>query len=617
MKMSIKRANSKQLCNSFPEVYERFFRSSEVVTSAPFSFIWFGDHSCYYGAPVVVSTLPMRAWCGLEPTSDGEVELIDYVEYDRRTNSFTEPITPDDFVRKVVTKEVKSFIQRFASKQKVGFKIRLIFELRTSSGYNAMAAASAALGTALSLYFNFIEPGDLTDWQQTPFTKLVQKSKHNDFDRILRFGWRVVSGYHGGFSSGGSVFAALVGAEQPIVYTTNWRDSAGEGALPINATNNPEVIGEISYWPRRLGDFVGTKKADIIWPIDYCLIFSGETRPEAIAIRSTSAVREDFVSLQSQTKEWFSFIDPKSKDKPYILDLIERTPRNSFWNNVIGTMAIMTLEGISSFEDLLTHGSHEEPIRRFANAINLHHQLLRVVRATSASLQNLASAFREVSYKYNYQLESSAKLVGAGHGGSLLFVSQIGRMREIIPEVVAQQQRVNNPNVSIDYASWVDGKDEVGIRLDQDLRRGIFSQFVTPQTVRITKVDKDAKNVQLTTVDQLPELSANSRMLVDLRDNTIFIEGEQIGSNQLHSSKITAKILRELLLDGGLAKNSLFGSYGDDRNSMQSKIITPINRLIESKFGVKNFLELRGGLTDFTIKFGPQRFAVVFVESVQ
>ena len=281
-------------------------------------------------------------------------------------------------------------------------------------------------------------------------------------------------------------------------------------------------------------------------------------------------------------------------------------------------LGINTLEGIDAFTDLMIEGSSEISLRRFAKTISTHHQLLRIIGASSRVLDRLRNAFRDATYKAGYELETSAKLIGSGHGGDLLVVTPIGRARELMAKVIKEQRAKLSNEINISYVSWLDGLGKTGSRVEQSLSHKIYSKFVSQHSLQIAHLNRAGLyHHDLYTLEEFHREFPKMDLVCDLRDHKMYLRGEQIQSDELHSAKVSCDILSLLMKQPSkyVPKDELsVGSYAEDRNTMQSKIVSPINKLVELRLKAKSFVEIHGGLADFSLQLTPGEVDCYIIE---
>ena len=94
-------------------------------------------------------------------------------------------------------------------------------------------------------------------------------------------------------------------------------------------------------------------------------------------------------------------------------------------------------------------------------------------------------------------------------------------------------------------------------------------------------------------------------LLLDKVEGDVYIRGRKLTSKEIFSSSATVEILSILLENYGKTISNLKlppSSYSQDRNEMQSKIVSPILAIFKKITNKELPLELSGGLTEFSMK---------------
>jgi hypothetical protein len=136
------------------------------------------------------------------------------------------------------------------------------------------------------------------------------------------------------------------------------------------------------------------------------------------------------------------------------------------------------------------------------------------------------------------------------------------------------------------YANRVDGVEHEGVKFEQDIEKGIYSEFL------------DSSSCVLKTSDGKVKLGECEKMinehkqgiLLDMLNNKIYIHGRKLTSSDLHSQTATVDILKILIENIGKdVPNIEFASssYSKNKNDMQGKIIIPLIELVQKEFGKK------------------------------
>jgi len=109
-------------------------------------------------------------------------------------------------------------------------------------------------------------------------------------------------------------------------------------------------------------------------------------------------------------------------------------------------------------------------------------------------------------------------------------------------------------------------------------------------------------------------------LLLDPINNEIWVKGEKLDSKQIPTTVSAIKIVKTLLEKiGREVKNDKLpdSTYAEDRNEFQSKIISPLNKVLRQKLGKDLPLVIHGSLEEFHVKISSELpFAIHIVEKI-
>ena len=253
------------------------------------------------------------------------------------------------------------------------------------------------------------------------------------------------------------------------------------------------------------------------------------------------------------------------------------------------------------------------------NAIKKYRRMFPILRRDVSRTSEFCFLLEHI-IKKNYNYEVAAKPLGAGGGGDILLVAPVCILETHLPEVFKHLKSIFNKNLYLDYASWLDGYEEEGVRVEQHLAEGIKSKFISEGTVSLRRwKGEPTSEAELSSLDELEKERKDIDLLIDIPENKIYIKGEKLTSKQLHSASATIEILKVLLENIGKSisnKKLPESSYSSDRNEMQSKIVTPLTKIIKQKTGKKLPLKVTGGLIDFYIKLDKSDLDIRILEKM-
>ena len=605
--------NSKSLQEHFPQVYRDFFSKCPIAVSAPGSFIWSGEYASIFGGFSITQLLPCRVYVGIEPRSTTEMANGLYLVFNPSLGKF-ESHPYDPLIRAEIFKLLKVEIKKIAIKSKYqGFVLHILSEVPTERGLNTSGAISAALATALHLtYQKNSKPEEIKKWLSLSLSDLT---RNHLFDQIFRLAWKIESIYHAGVTSGRGAFVPFVHSAYPVIYfMINQSPSWGSEPKKIF-----EAIDKSKYWGFRLNEFFDFEVPSYHWPIDFGLIYSGYENSTASIIRMIPNIQEDFMEVAGKIKEKIhqKITDPKDREACRFYD---HGGKEAAWEKIIEALGIISLKIASSLETLLRKGYSEEHLQEFFKSLNQYQNILHILEASTTSIDHICFSVFERGRKLDIVSGVGAKLTGAGHGGDVVFAAPIGIFRKSVEELINELRTFYNKEISLDYASWIDGYEEEGIKVEQCLEGKIYSSFVSRGIAKVIHLNKQGNlHTDLYTLEEYKNLKKEADLLLDNINNEIYVKGQHLTSKEIHSASKTIDIVQFLLNHVGKEiKNSDFpeSSYTRDRNELQGKVIGPLIKIVNRKIGYKLNLKINGGIVDFWVKLEPGNLDIYLLEEI-
>lgn len=166
------------------------------------------------------------------------------------------------------------------------------------------------------------------------------------------------------------------------------------------------------------------------------------------------------------------------------------------------------------------------------------------------------------------------------------------------------------------YANWVDGIEYQGLKFEQDLNHGIYSEFLDSSSCILKTTDG---KVQIGTYDTMIK-NYKTGILLDMIHNKIYLNGRKLTSEDLHSQTATVAILKILIENIGkdiINKDFSISSYSKNKNDMLGKIVLPLIELIEKETGKKLPLICKGSMYDFYLKLNASDIYIAILDKFQ
>ena len=614
--------NSKSLQEHFPDVYRAFFSRSVIVISTTRMFTWAGEYSEMFGGLNIMQKLPLRIYIGLEPINTKKIKIGLFKTFTPYRSIFSDTVF-NDLIEQELAKFIYSLLPDIGYRgNPKGFIINILTELPLECGLGSVGSLAAALTSALFLYFGQVSPEMIKNWSNYSTQQLINNPKLK-FQIIHRMAWEMEGVLDLFPVSGIRSFTSMISSVYPIVYFTK-KDKSIENIDIIESASNPEesrkIIRKTRYWALRYEEILKFKCL-LTWPIDFGLIFSGDYRVTGNILRSLGQVRQFLNQTSDYVKEEFQDLLGSLKGKktlPFFYQICLEEGGDGFWDRYTATMSIASMQVLKGFRELFTRGASDEP---FFKAINLGNNMLKFLDVSTHTIDFICSYIQDRIRLTGENPEMAAvKLTGAGKGGDVLFAVPYGSFRNIIINSVEKLRGKTGKDIWLDYASWLDGFEKEGVKIEQFLTEGIRSKFISEGTVSLKKwTNKEAMVSELSSLERLEKEKKDIDLLIDILEEKIYIKGQKLTSHELHSASTTIEILKILLENTGkniANKNLPESSYSQDRNEMQSKIVSPLTKIVKQLTRKKLLLKITGGLTEFYLKLEPSDLDIRILEKI-
>lgn len=591
--------NSKSLQAKFPEVYREFFSKCPIVVSAPGNFFWTGEYSALSGGLAIKQNLPLRVYIGLEPLNQSIFEIGEVFHFVPSRACF-EPWPMLIKKKEGLINILENWLKNYKTDKKRGYRINFLCEFFIGCGLSSSGAASAGLATALFLYYELLSPQKVKYWSQVPVCKLPLDK---DFDQVFRTAWEIASLFHGGTSSGASCFTSFIPSFYPILYFTEKENKNNQKKY---FTFRIDEIGDLDLKP------------NTDWSIDFGLIYSGDAGSTEGAIRSLEDIRWYLNDLACEWKKIFK--KHKIPQEQILFSKIIRKPKSKILESYIEAVAAISLEVLYGLIWVLASGASKAALPYLLKVLNTNHKLSNSLGGSSGILDEICFLIDKKVRERGDDLGAGCKLTGANTKGDILFVVNYHSLRDKIDELISELRKEIKRNIWLDYASWIDGIETEGIKIEQHLAEGIYSKFVSEGSISLKSFTKEgAIQTELNSLEEFEKIKPKIDLLLDAIENGIYIRGEKLTSKEIPSSSATVEIL-SILLDnlGKSISNSQLpeSSYARDRNEIQSKIVSPLVKIIKTKTRKSLPLKISGGLVEFKMKLDPSDLDIRILNKV-
>lgn len=613
--------NSQSLKKAFPRVYQEFFSRSMIVTSAPGSFIWAGDYTVMEGGFSLLQKVPVRVYVGLEVNSTGKIELNEFNIFNPSIQNFEQGCM-EVSIRNTLTKFISEYFKE--NMATTGITINVLSEVPACRGMNMSGAISVGLALAIDLLLKKIKASEVDDWNNIDLPTLTRKIDLK-FDQVYRLAWKFSSIFHGGVSGGSSAFAPFIKTAYPIIFYSEKRatftpgEKASNTRFPKDVQGNWRIMDQVFYGGIRFEELFHYKTMPH-WPVDFGLIYSGDVRMTATTHISLEEIKDSLKASSNMVKESFAPFLANSAMTPHFYDLVEKDGWRGLWNNYINPTMVVSIEALNAFNELFKKGISENALKNLFAAINRSAEIFRLLNLSSPVLDYICTYFiREMQRMEDFN-GVGLKPVGSGKKGDVLFVLSYHGIRDQIFRVLNDMETSNGFHYFLDYASWIDGIEEDGIKIEQLLEDKIYSDFISPGAVLVKHLKYNGfLHTDLYTHEEFDKMAKKVDLILDEVEETIFVKGRQLTSKDIHSSVATISILKELIKKVGepVANATLpISSYTQDRNELQSKIISPLCKILNTRTKRNLNLKISGGLVNFTVKLGNTGVDIFLIKRV-
>ena len=198
---------------------------------------------------------------------------------------------------------------------------------------------------------------------------------------------------------------------------------------------------------------------------------------------------------------------------------------------------------------------------------------------------------------------------------SFVFMTKFNKSRKTIEKTLEKLTEIWYNDMSLEYASWLDGTSNDWVKIEQRIENGFFSWYVHKDQVYY----KDNKWESFLGDYNTIITKTNNGLLLDMIHNKIYLNGKKLTSANLMSQTTTINILYKLMehiWEDVANKEFEASSYSKNKNEMFGKIVLPLISLIEKETGEKFPLVCKWSIYDFYMKLNPSNIKVVFVRKI-
>lgn len=615
-------ANSKLLEEQHRPLYEKLYRACPTVVSAPAIFRWSPTYAVGPGGIGLNSKLPFRLHIGVEPRSDGGVTWGDLRYYLPERGVFVE------LEHSRATKLLLELFETVARRHGKTPHARIwgISEIPFFRGLNADPLCAVPMAAAWLLHLGVLTPEDVAAITSAPTASLATM---RGFPELWRLTLQIESAIASLVTDGDLALATIIDGRYPIAF---FRE---KDPILFDHYRDLGIDNPASYYNVAENLFFRAVRMEELfpfdpfpyWPIDIALVHVGEEGSSTAVYKTRGAFKVRLDEAAAFARSHLSGLAPEVfRETPQFLTLARETPQQSAGMAMFRTYrepsVTHSMVVFRAMHDLLQYGATAHVLREFFHSQNVCQDLLRLVGLSPLAVSRPRTILRLFGSRMT-ETGTASRLIGPGIHGCLMVLGPLNSLDAVLNEALPMLREESKKDIHCHYASWCDGGlPSEGLRVHQHLATGVRSAYVNGSTVTV-RVHEHGQlaGVLLHSDEQWERERSEYDIVLDQRENRIYVRGAPLDSSELHTTKQTIELLRKLLGD---ARKHTFtpndlppSSYREDRNQLESKVVRPFTSAIERRTGHPFGLRVTGGLRkDYTLLFTPTNHRIAWVEHV-
>lgn len=593
--------NSRSIQESHRSIYENFFTENQVIVSAPFVMNRSGDVLNNYTWISIKQKIPLRIYMGYTRSASSQIRLRHINHLDINEDTFIQtnileyaPYFTD--LQKEIQKKYAHLVKDIG-----GIEINILSELPRGVGLGFGSILTLLLATLFQRIQETVSPAQIKTfaWQNinnllsdhySPFYQLFLESL--DLDKHMY-----------GMISSGTKLAAFFDSYYPVISFCEDFDKN---------TIHAHVESKKFFWFKMNDLFPGCKAVPYS-PIDYGLIYSGKpVLLEQIAGNQYKNNSLAAMEIKTEFKNLFGdYLEtiPQQQRPRFYKHLI--APQTDEFELVYGKMmGIISLKILYFMSKIYADGYDEFNVTGLLDALRKRRQTDCVTRDSSSTfltmIKHLLENFHGAPKHFSLCPNDSTIM-----GWSLIFATPLEWFRNTLADTVQKTAQACD-GTKLLYANWIDGIEHHGIKIEQDLKHNIYSEFLERTNCILRRT-----NGKVLIADCESSIQQHkSGLLLDTLHNKIYLDGNKLTSQDLHSQSATIEIIQILvknLWQEVDSKTLPSSTYSKNKNEMVSKIVLPLVDLVEKKTGKKLQLVCKWSLYDFYMKLNASDIDIAII----
>lgn len=580
--------NTKSLQKHFKSEYENFFAKNDLVVSANHSFAWnlgFGENKDKIH---IRKKIPTKTFCGINIINENKVEFGSIFFFDILENRFYKTNLEDINKQK---QKIEEFLLNFLQTNwyEKWVSINLMSETPRWHGL----AFSWTMGSLIATWI-YLTLKKINDNSFKNYDEFVQSK---EFREIFNLWLEIEKISKYGNSVGNNCYSAMINSSLPTITFSEDSNKISEG-----------LYDEIYNY--KIKDFLWIKNNIDELSLDYWVIFSWITNKVEQIQHQSHNYEHNLKGLEKTVEELLHNEWMKNIKKFPFKNLFTMWFAQTFKD-----IAFMyNFKTIACFKKLLEKWFNEEIMEEFIQTQRENNFISSMVEGHNHMTDSFDFYFNTFK-KFDNEMLSICPVNFLKIWGSFIFISKFNKSRETIFHVIQKMKEIWYQNITLEYASRLDGASDDGIRIEQWINIWIFSEYI--QKDQVYYKDNQGESY----IGNYNEILGKNKtgLLLDMMHNKMYLNGKKLTSSDLCSQTTTISILYQLMENiwaDMSNKEFEISSYSKNKNEMLGKIVLPLIGLIEKETGEVFPLICKGSIYDFYMKLNPSIIKVAFVKKI-
>ncbi|EKD25366.1 MAG: hypothetical protein ACD_80C00079G0009 [uncultured bacterium (gcode 4)] len=597
--------NSKNLKKTYVQTYEKFFFENQTVISAPFVLNRSGDILNNYSGVGIKQKIPLRMYIGYTRSATKWISVDKIYHLDMNEYQFIESNAVEyapyfaDINKELEKKYAKSLWED------EGIQINILSELPRGVGLWFGSILALLLSVVVNRIYWDMDISGLESLKTKNIDEVISDS-WNSFYKILVDALYFDKFIYGMMSSGTKI-ASFFDGYYP---TVSFSEDGDKSLLP-----ETEMVNRCYGF--KLNHLFKWLRENPYLPIDYWIIYSGKpVLLEQIGGNNYKTNQNSTKTIKSEFKKLFgdNFSNLHQTRIPRFYKYFISPETDEFdmtYGKLMGAISIKILYHMSK---IYAESYEETHMLQFLDSMRKMRQGDCVTRNSSTNFLKFIKAFLE-NFQGQEQYLSLSPNDSTIMGWSLIFAMPLEWFRKMIVDA-ADKTNMEFMWSKLIYVNRIDGVEHEGLKFEQDLGKGIYSEFLDSSSCILKMADG---KIQVGNCENSIK-SHKKWILLDMINNKIYINGRKLTSEDLHSQTGTVDILKVLIENIGkdISNKALpVSSYSKNKNDMLGKIVLPLIELIEKETGKKLPLICKWSIHEFYLKLNPSDVEMAVIDKLQ